>query len=282
MLAALLCVAFPAAAHAADGERPSPEAAYVNAVTAMRSLDVPASVTYHSAWTSTGAGTTIVQDGKRVVVQVGIGRAFHASQTYDLSFSTGDRVITVTTATDHLSGPGSRLLDPTWAGAYDILRYGLHGEPPSGSPTLTPAVTAPGAPAEPATIASVVAISPAFYRVNEGGAGACPSGDAGRVLTLTALRDAPAHPLTEVTVDATNGRFCSMRFNVNQAGLMGVTGDYEIHFAQAGSYWLVSGGFADVSARIMGIAARRVVLRWENSNITTPTPPPTPAPAPSS
>jgi len=269
----MLCLAAPATA--ADENRVSPEAAYVAAVAAMRALDIPPYVTFHSAWTITGAGFTIEHDDKRVVLAIGMGRAFHESQNYDLTFTSADATITVTTPTEHLAGTGSHLLDPTWIGAYDILRYGLHGETPvavaaTPAPAPEPSSEPSGAPTEAPVIASVVAIAPAFYAVSDGGTGACPNGDPGRVLSLRAFRDPQAHPLTEVTIDANNDRFCSMRFNLKEAGLASVTGDYEIHFAQVGTYWLVSGGFADVSARVMGIAARRVLLRWENSAIATP------------
>jgi hypothetical protein len=271
-IACMLGIAAPAAA--SDADRPTPEAAYVAAVAAMRALDIPPYVTFHSAWTSTGAGFTIEQNGQRVVLEIGIGRAFHQHADYDLTFASAGAMITVTTPAGHLAGTGSHLLDPTWTGAYDILRYGLHGEPPVAAdiPAATPAPASEpsGAATAAPVIASIVAIAPAFYAVSDGGSGACPNGDAGRVLSLRAFRDPADHPLTEVTIDATNDRFCSMRFNVDRPGFESVTGDYEIHFAQAGAYWLVSGGFADVSARVMGIAARRVVLRWENSEIATP------------
>ncbi len=273
LLVALALFGAAAPPATADTDARSPDRAYVAAVAAMRALEVPASVTYHSAWASTGAGFSFVQDGSRIVLQIGLGHAFAQSANYALSFRTADRVIALDTATEHLTGTGSRLLDPTWSGAYDILRYGLHGEAPmeAASPAATPqpAGTPPAAASAPPVIASVVAIAPAFYAVTDGGAGACPNGNAGRVLSLHAYRDSRAHPLTEVTIDASNDRFCSMRFNVDQPGIASVTGDYEIHFAQVGPYWLVSGGFADVSARVMGIAARRVVVRWENSDITT-------------
>jgi hypothetical protein len=243
----------------------SPEQAYVTAVSTMRALAIPDIVHYRSVWTSTGGGFTIVQDGTHIAIAGGIGRAYHQAATYDVTFESSSRMITVTTPTDHLRGTGSRLLDPTWTGAYDILRYGLHGEPVADTPSPAPLAASTPAP-DVATIASVVAISPAYYHVTDAGTGACPNGDAGRVLALRPYGDAHAHPLTAVTIDARNDRFCSMRFDLNATGVLGVTGDYEIDFTDAGAYWLVSGGFADISARVMGIAAKHVVLRWANTH----------------
>jgi hypothetical protein len=254
----------------------TPEQAYVTAVQAMRALAIPAKVAYHSVWTSTGGGFAIRQDDTRVVIEGGIGRAFLQHADYDVTFASEGRIITVATPTDHLRGTGSRLLDPTWAGAYDILRYGLHGESPIvAAPAAAPAASsAPLAVAsspapETTTLGTVVAISPAFYHVTDRGSTVCSNGDPGRALALAAYSDPRAHPLTAVTIDTTNDRFCAMQFNLNETGVLGVTGDYGLTFAQTGGYWLVSGGFADISARVMGISAKHVVLHWTNSAIRT-------------
>ncbi len=252
----------------------TPEQAYVSAVAAMRALPIPAVVSYHSVWTTIGGGIRIVQNGAHVVLEGGPGRGFQSHAEYDIRFETGSRTIEVTTSTDRLRGTGSRLFDPTWIGAYEILRYGLHGEPPA-TPSPAPAAEATVAPnpsgtsAEPTTIASVIAISPAFYQITGDGSGVCPNGDAGRALGLRALGDARAHPLNEVTIDVTNGLFCTMRFNLDEPGVLGVTGDYTIRFTQIGDFWLESSGVADISARVLGIAAKHVVLRWEYDGFTT-------------
>ncbi len=238
----------------------------------MRALPVPDVVRYHSLWTTTGGGFRMVQDGPHVDIEGGVGRAFAPHAVYDVRFETGSRTITVTTpaATDQLHGTGSRLLDPTWTGAYDILRYGLHGEP-AAPPAPAPAASSDtsATPAQTSTIASVVAVSPAFYHVTDAGNAPCSNGDPGRVLALRPLANSRAHPLTQVTIDTSNGLFCAMHFTLNEPGALGVTGDYAISFAPAATYWLVSGGIADISARVFGIAAKHVVLRWEFSAFTT-------------
>jgi hypothetical protein len=252
----------------------TPEQAYVSAVTAMRALPIPAVVSYHSVWTTIGGGIRIVQSGTHVVLEGGPGRTFRSHAEYDIRYETGSRTIEVASSTDRLRGTGSRLFDPTWIGAYEILRYGLHGEPPA-TPPPAPAAEATGAPkpfdtaTDPPTIASVVAISPAFYQITGDGSGVCPNGDVGRVLGLRALGDARTHPLNEVTIDVTNGLFCTMRFNLDEPGVLGVTGDYMLRFTHIGDFWLESSGVADISARVFGIAAKHVVLRWEYDGFTT-------------
>ena len=180
---------------------------------------------------------------------------------------------------------GSHFLDPTWAGAYDLLRYGFQGAPSPGATAPQPAAAATASSAAIPTIGTVTAISAAFYRVEDEGAGSCPSGAAGELLKLTALRDPQAHPLTAVTIDAVNDRFCSMRFNLKESGVFGVTGNYEVHFADSAGYWLVSGGAFDLAVRILGISAKHVVVQWNNTDFATPadisatqfqTPPPPP------
>jgi hypothetical protein len=249
------------------------EQRYVQAVAAMRGLENPPFLRFTSAWTSAGMRFSISSDNDRMVLALGSGRGYANAHTYAVAYRHADRMIALTQGTaGSFAGAGadSHFLDPTWAGAYDLLRYGMSGgaHPAASPPAPVPSATASATALR--TIGIVSAISAAFYHVEDDGAARCPSGSAGYALKLRALRDPQMHPLTAVTIDAANNRFCSMRFNLNDSGVFGVTGDYELHFAQTAGYWLISDGSIDVAVRFLGISARHVVLNWQNSGVTTP------------
>jgi ATP-dependent protease HslVU (ClpYQ) peptidase subunit len=293
MFVALLAVTCEGTALAQTAAPPEPHVTpdavtavqlYARSVAAMRALETPSFVTFASAWNSAGMRFDIYRDDDRIVLAIGSGRNFSDRHDYAVAYRRADRMLALTEGSADRFVGGSHFLDPTWAGAYDLLRYGFRGAPPSGA-TPQPAATATASSAAIPTIGTVTAISAAFYRVEDEGAGSCPSGAAGEVLKLTALRDPRMHPLTAVTIDAANDRFCSMRFNVNESGVYGITGNYEVHFAESAGYWLVSGGTFDLAVRVLGISAKHVALQWNNSDFATPadisaTQFQTPAPAP--
>ncbi len=245
---------------------------YARSVAAMRALDNPAFVSFTSAWESRGMRFTLTQDDDKIDLALGSGRDFADHHTYTVAYRRADRTLAITAgAPERLIGQDSHFLEPTWAGAYDLLRYGMHGGPtPSAAATPTPAPIATPMGTPLPTIGIVSAISAASYRVSDAGPGSCPDGTIGHVLKLTALGDPKTHPLTSVTIDLASNRFCSMRFNLNESGVVGVTGTYEVHFTERANYWLVSGGAFDVAVRVLGISARHVTLTWKNSDITTP------------
>jgi hypothetical protein len=261
----------------------------VHAVEAMRALESPPYATYASNWKSTGLGFEFEQDRNLIRIDVGFGSGFSSEQHYDASYRRADRILEFRNdAGDRLVGEG-HLLEPTWAGAYDILRYGLRGTAPaaivSPSPSGAPDTSAPVADSAPTSgpsdaavamqtvppaIGSVTAISPLYYRVFDNGTRACPGLGDGRALHLVARHDIQQHPLTDVVLDPTTGRFCSMTFVLKLSGLAGLTGHYTIDFAPFGSYWLVSDGLIDINVRVFGIAAKHATLRWAISGVATP------------
>jgi CubicO group peptidase (beta-lactamase class C family) len=241
--------------------------AYVASVTAMRGLAIPPFATYRSVWTSVGSGFQIYQDDKAVVAAIGVGGDFKKQQIYDVSYRSNDRTIALTNdERQRAVGRAETMLDPTWAGAYDLVRFGVDRNVPVAA-TPQPSLLSTG-DAQLSTISTVTAIAPAFYRVQYAGTVICPAGEPGMRLKLTAIGDPNAHPLTEVTIDTSNRLFCDMRFNLRPSGVAGVTGTYEIHFSAAGSYWLVSDGIADLAVRFFGISAKHVVLHWENDDVS--------------
>jgi hypothetical protein len=276
LVASLGVVAAPA--HAQTSDATSPDVAYVHAVEAMRALVSPPYATYASNWESTGLGFEFEQDRDRIVIDVGLGGGLSREREYDASYRSADRALEFTNdAGDRLVGHG-HLLEPTWAGAYDILRYGLRGNDPAAVATSAPSgafdTSAPVAVAAlqtpPPAIGSVTAISPLYYRVFDNGTRACAGLGDGRALHLVARHDVQQHPLTDVVLDPATGRFCSMTFVLKESGLAGITGHYTIDFAPFGSYWLVSDGLIDINVRLFGIAAKHATLHWAISGVTTP------------
>lgn len=258
----------PASAFA-QAPQASPAQRYSAAVEAMRGLASPSFVTFHSDWTSTGSKFTVSQDGERIALSLGSGRGFSDHHTFAVAYRSADRTVAVDDEHAQMFIGRGRLFDPTWAGAYEIVRYGLSGTP-APQPSPSPAASADGTPA-PRTIGTVMALAPAFYHVEDHGSATCPDGTNGSVLRLTAVRDPANHPLTEVTIDEQRGFFCSMRFNLDGRGAVAVTGDYELHFASSGAFWLVNGGFLDVAIRVLSISARHVTMRWDNGVLAVPT-----------
>jgi hypothetical protein len=286
VIASLCAVGAPARAQGDDAA--SPDIAYVRAVEAMRALARPPYATYASNWESTGLGFEFEQDRDRILIAVGFGSGLLHERHYDASYRSADRMLQFTDdASDRLVGKG-HLLEPTWEGAYDILRYGLHGGEAAAIAAPTPSDAATSAPVAAATqvpatsdaatamqtalpaIGSVTAISPRYYRVFDNGTQLCPGLGNGRALHLVARHDVQQHPLTDVVLDPATGRFCSMTFVLKESGLAGITGHYTIDFAPFGSYWLVSDGLIDINVRLFGIAAKHATLHWAIADVATP------------
>jgi hypothetical protein len=300
----ILCAA-AAPLRAQGDDAASPDVAYVHAVEAMRALESPPYATYTSNWESTGLGFEFEQDRDGILIAVGFGSGLLHERRYDASYRSADRMLQFTDdASDRLVGKG-HLLEPTWEGAYDILRYGLHGGEAAAIAAPTPSDAASSAPVAAATqvpatsdaatamqsplpaIGSVTAISPRYYRVFDHGTESCPGLGNGRALHLVARHDVQQHPLTDVVLDPATGRFCSMTFVLKESGLAGITGHYTIDFAPFGSYWLVSNGSIDINVRVFGIAAKHATLHWAIADVATPASipdaafaPPTPEPTP--
>jgi hypothetical protein len=239
---------------------------YTSAVARMRALPAPPAVTYRSDWSSIGSRFDFYQDRDALLLSVGMGRDFKFDHSYEVAYRHADRMVSIQEAPNApMIGHASRGFDPTWDGAYETMRYGSAEAPPP-PPALAPLGVAT---AEPVVIGRVATISAAFYRVTDGTNRLCPDGTEGHTLSLAALSDAKSHPLTQVTVKKSNGLFCDMRFTLGRKSLAGTSGDYDLRFGAVAGYWLVTGGSIDDTARLLGFSAVHVVLRWNNSNIST-------------
>ncbi|HUY11564.1 MAG TPA: hypothetical protein VMV73_04815, partial [Candidatus Dormibacteraeota bacterium] len=122
----------------------------------------------------------------------------------------------------------SHAFDPTWAGVYDFVQYGVAPlNPQASSPAPSPSPRANVKTKGLRIIAIVKAIAPSAYRISDRGAALCPDGAPGHALYLDAIRDPLQHMLTNVVIEAATGRFCSMRFSA-AASVVAVGGSITI------------------------------------------------------
>jgi hypothetical protein len=146
------------------------------------------------------------------------------------------------------------LFNPTWAGAYDWLRFGINGRPQA----LKPSPQASPAPDQQLkTIGMVRALGPSSYRISAANLALCPGGQQGRHLQLTPRNgDIWVHPLTDVTIDLASTRFCSMRFHSPTKGT-GIS-FAELHFRTVNGYLVMTGVDSDFRGyRQFGIGGHR-------------------------
>ncbi len=257
-------------AHAA--QPPSATAYYERALEVMKALPEPTFMTYTENVSATGIGVGMYPsrvDGS-AYLYIGWGPANKPA----ISWKTNYRAVNIEAITlpdgRHMLGH-SPVYDPSWNGAYDWLRYGLHGPVPS-SPTPSPhAAGASVATAAVPTIALVEALGSASYRIYEGGSATCSNGDPGHRLNLAAIGNADGHPLNYVVIDTRNVRFCTMGFHLPQeSGLVALTGSFELHFGTVGSYWIITDGTGDLLMRSFGVSVHHAHLAFSFHDVAYP------------
>jgi len=240
----------------------SPSDAYVSALRIMQALPEPPYATFESnfqapamhinlaAWQ--GYATLYLLLNKDVVSNVSWRTEYHAdAHLTTLRTANGTQLVAL-----------SPIFDPTWSGAYDWLRYGLQGAPAPAS------ASAQQNPTGLRTIALVTAISPGAYDVDDAGAAQCPSGSPARHLHLRARFAPEDHPLTDVIIDQTTNRFCSMRFTIGSSGLVyTMIGFMELHFGQVGKYWLVTGGNGNIAMQFFGQTYKESPITFNYSGV---------------
>jgi CubicO group peptidase (beta-lactamase class C family) len=162
------------------------------------------------------------------------------------------------------------LFDPTWFGAFRALRDGMLGfqdvEASRSSFTVAQATPAPDAALH--TIASVSVIGSGIYKVDDRGPAPCSNGDPGHALHLTAWRRNPERQLTDVVVDLRSMRFCTIRFEWNEA--LWFDGIVEQRYAEIGGYWMVTDGSIYGKLSILGIPTHRFAWQYQLTDITFP------------
>lgn len=242
---------------------PTPAQYYTRALQTMNALPQPAQLTYNLDLEISGAGasTACWHDSQQqyTVLEVGWGRAMkhdlHLGGRYTLATDSGALRLQDGT----YCRARASLLKPVWPAVHDWMRYGFDGPPPS-------AKTQPQ-PVQPVmqnipTIASVTAVSPGAYRISDAGSALCPGGTAGHALHLVARSDPDAHPLTDVIVETSTMRFCSMRFRLISATVAGTgaKGDAVLDFGENAGFWTVTHSDTVLSLRMLGISLKHFSL----------------------
>lgn len=259
---------------AAFAQQESPADVYVRALGVMQSLPEPPYLTYQSTFSSPTVQINVAPYGGAGALFLALGRGPSAvAWRTDYYGPTAQAVLVLQNGTK--LNALSPIFNPTWRGAYDWLRYGLQGRPALGAQSAQPASTGLK------TIAALTALSPGAYDVDAGGAQMCPGGTSGVHLRFHPRFDPDAHPLTDVVIDDASNRICSMRFRIGSKGLVyAMTGFMELHFAQAGRYWLVSGGSGDIVMQFFGEAYRHGSIDFAYTGVAF-TPQETPVRVPS-
>ncbi len=140
------------------------------------------------------------------------------------------------------------LLNATWSGLYDWIRYGFEGDPSTGTPPPASALAARAA-SKLRIISIVSSFGLAYYNVADGGERRCANGDRGREMILSPLGDEYAHPLRGATIDEDTGLFCTMHFiaPVVAGPAFGAAGaDVTVHLAQFQGYYLAQDERIDI------------------------------------
>lgn len=162
------------------------------------------------------------------------------------------------------------IFDPTWFGAYRALKSGMLGYQNAAAPrsSLSIAQTASAPASDLKTIGTVTVIGPGIYEIRDRGAATCENGDPGWALHLVSRRRDPRHQLTDVVVDLSSMRFCSIRYNWNEA--LWFRGIIEQHYADVEGYWVVTGGYLDGTERAFGISTHHFTWRYKLTDLAFP------------
>jgi hypothetical protein len=245
----------------------SPNDAYRAALATMRALPVPAYVTYRTDLDLGDATIALsrLSDG-RLKPRILMGAGLYDRSSWQVAYRASDGLADVASNGDRAL-TSMALFDPTWNGVSIWLRRGLLATLERENETPAPDATPDK---EPATIATVYAFDPNAYRVEDAGVAWCGD-DPGRLLRLTALRDAVKHPLQRIVVDAVNDRICTVRFAVSGTeGKARFDGYVELQFATQAGYYLISGGYLDVGARENGDRTGWAHVRFHYRDAHTP------------
>jgi hypothetical protein len=264
-------LALMAALDAGASQAQSTESAaafYSRALGTMKQLAQPKSMRFNVDVRATGVGVQLQEDPKSYAsLVVGFGSAFTGQGDWTASYRGESNRSIIERPHNTSLFAVSPIFNPTWLGAYDYLRYGLHGQPLPKLASPVPSATPLDGIKE---IAVVSVVNPGAYDVSYAGNATCPSGAPGLHLRLVARTDPRAHPLTDVTVDPNTMRFCSMRFNIGNASGISLTGSFELHFGDRQGYWLVTDASSNLLFRLFGFGTKHAHLDLTYSDVEIP------------
>jgi hypothetical protein len=272
LAAVLLALASPTPPVAGEAAPPTAREYYEVALAHMRALPEPAYVTYAAALSGEGDHIEISRapsDGT-LNVAVTLGHPTHEPVLFSAAFRASDGVVSTQMKDGTHAITRSGFLNPTWAGAYKMMRDGWDslGEPtPTPEPMASPSAQMTDIP----TIAVVKAISPGFYRIQDGGAQSCPRGVPGHRIHLVAYDDPLEHPLTDAIIDARTQEICSLRFGLRQGlGVGSATGEMVINFERVGEYQVISDSEIGFDIHGFGFELKHMGLSVSYSNLVFP------------
>lgn len=237
---------------------------YVDAIKAMSDLPQPQYVTYDLQAQSDGLQVDPVVQGGQVWLNVHGGSA---SAAWQMTHRTYDYATELVNAADGRRYFTQRsFFDPTWYGAYRALNEGMFDAQDPAAPRAPQATPPPDTTLK--TIAVTAVMGPGIYTLQDRGEQACPNGDPGRALHLVSRERNARHQLTDVIIDTASNRFCMMRFAETSG--FGFHGFLEQHYADAGGYWMQTGGFLDGTIRAFGISFHHGTWHYELTNMQFP------------
>jgi hypothetical protein len=239
----------------------------------MRHLRQPTNLAYVVAEHVSGANIWLVRhpDGSASFGFIMGGKGDGPDGTYRAAHRGIDELTAMQLHDGKWAKIRSPIFDPTWSGIEDWMRYGIDGRPADASPSPGPSAVHVAEPTQIPEIAAVTAMGVAYYHVFDGGAGSCENGDPGHRVHLVAWRDPQSHPLTDATIDLTTQMLCEVRFGVHQSGVLGVTGDIALDLGTEHDLSVVESEQFDLTVRVLGFAAKRVVATANYTDFATPT-----------
>lgn len=246
-------------------EPPSAQSFYSAAINAMRQLPQPAYVSFRVE--GQGEGLQVIPFTIRGQVWLSIG-AGSLPSSWVLRHRTDDfKSEVVDVYADRRYVTQRSFFDPTWYGSYRALRDGMLGYQDIEAPISSYATPGPDQPTTLKTIAVETVIGPSIYAVDDRGAAACENGNPGHALHLTPRTSDPRRQLTDVVVDTTSMRFCTIRYSWSNGGF---TGSVEQHYADTGGYWMQTDGSLDGKLRETPFSSHRGIWHYRLTNMQFP------------
>ena len=254
----------PAASPAAP-EPPSAQSFYSAAVNAMRQLPQPSYVSFRVE--GQGEGLQVIPFTIRGQVWLSIGGGSLPS-SWILRHRTDDfKSEVVDVYADRRYVTQRSFFDPTWYGSYRALRDGMLGYQDVEAPVSSYATPGPDRPTNLKTIAVETVIGPSIYAVEDRGPATCENGNPGHALHLTPRTNDPRRQLTDVVVDTTSMRFCTIRYSWSNGGF---TGSVEQHYADTGGYWMQTDGSLDGKLRVTPFSSHHGIWHYRLTNMQFP------------
>lgn len=248
---------------------PTPLQYYSQALATMERLSDPAYIAFQTHVVGHGMGLAQPCEKGKVSWNLGWGRGMYGQISWQTLYTSANNAETIRTTDGAIcSGPAETFDRPTWADAYQWVRYGF-SQPPSAPAT---APNASIASSNLKTIANVSVIAPGAYRISDGGAQQCPSGTPGHALHLVPRFDPMTHLLRDVIVDVQSTRICMIRMDLDtlQAAGTGYRGDLRLDFGDVGGHWIITRGHAAMALRMAGISLKTATYDFWYENIGFP------------